>query len=40
MNEEGYYDCFAILVDQEELDGILGGDDEDVDEVETAQELS
>lgn len=41
MNDDGYYDCFAILVDQEELDGILGGDDDDdVDEVEEAQEMS
>jgi len=40
MNDDGYYDCFAILVDQEELDGILTGDDEDVDEVEETQEMS
>lgn len=39
MNEDGYYDCFAILTDQDELDAILGTDDEEVDEVETAQEL-
>lgn len=41
MNEDGYYDCFAVIVDIDELDDILDeGDGEDMtDEVHNAQKL-
>jgi hypothetical protein len=42
MNEDGYYDCFAVIVDIDELDDILdeGGEMEDeADEVHNAQKL-
>jgi len=40
MNEDGYYDCFAALVDIDELDNIMDeGEDTDPDEVHNAQKL-
>ena len=42
INEDGYYDCFAVIVDIDELDDILdeGGEMEDeADEVHDAQKL-
>ena len=41
MNDDGYFDCFAVLADQDELDEILGtNDDEDVDEVDVSQKMN
>jgi hypothetical protein len=40
MNEDGYYDCFAALVDIDELDNIMDeGEETDPDEVHNAQKL-
>ena len=41
MNEDGYYDCFAVIVDIDELDDILdeGGGEDMADEVHYAQKL-
>ena len=43
MNDDGYYDCFAALVDQDELDDILdieGEDEEDVDKIGVEQKVN
>jgi len=40
MNDDGYYDCFAVLADQDELDKILDTNDEDVDEVDVSQKMN
>lgn len=41
INDDGYFDCFAVLADQDELDEILGtNDDEDVDEVDVSQKMN
>ena len=42
MNDDGHYDCFAALVDQDELDDILdieGEDEEDVDKIGVEQKV-
>ena len=41
MNDEGYYDCFAALVDSDELEDIMdmGGDD-DVDQFDVDQKVN
>jgi len=41
MNDEGYYDCFAALVDSDELEDIMDmGGDEDVDQFDVDQKVN
>jgi len=39
MNDDGFYDCFATIVDSEGLEKILDMDDEIIDKVDAHQEL-
>ena len=39
MNDDGFYDCFAALVDSEGLEKILDMDDDVTDKVDTHQEI-
>lgn len=39
MNDDGFYDCFAALVDSEGLEKILDMDDDVMDKVDTHQEI-
>lgn len=41
MNDDGYYDCFAALVDSDELEDIMDiGGDEDVDQFDVDQKVN